>query len=178
MLDSPLRNDHSPRGPATQDGLSLGRLAEGGAQRPSILDIKSNDLAALKRKVELLEVPLDKEPYLAFYLKNASSFDPDMFAYLLGKGADPNLADDRGSMPLHWAVLARDLSKVKTLVAAKASLSAKTRYGWSYEDRFEEPEDTTPLELARLLQKASDSDSVQKDCQAIIDWLKSQPSKK
>lgn len=101
----------------------------------------------------------------------------DLVKVFLARGANPNLAGPDGFTPLHFAVLAHDLSKVKALVAAKAAPTAKaTRHTWYAQ--VEVPGETSPLELARLLQKASDSDSVQKDYQAIIDWLKSQPSKK
>lgn len=67
-------------------------------------DIKNNDLASLRRKIELLEMPLGSEPYLAYYLKNTDDFDPDMLSFLLVHGADPNLPDAEGVRPLHWAI--------------------------------------------------------------------------
>jgi ankyrin repeat protein len=101
-------------------------------------DIKGNDLPALKRKVELLEMPLDKEPYLAFYLKNASSFDPAMFAYLLGKGADPNLADAEGVRPLHWAIWKFGAPEVKALLDKGADPAAAVEFSaLSGEDKYD-----------------------------------------
>jgi hypothetical protein len=107
-------------------------------------DIKDNDLPALRRKVELLELPLDKEPYLAFYLKNASSFDPAMFDYLLEKGADPNLADAEGARPLHWAIWKFGAPEVKALLDKGADFSTgpfqmKPSFAEALEAEFQKP---------------------------------------
>jgi hypothetical protein len=44
---------------------------------------------------------------------------------LLARGADPNVADDRGNTPLMAAAWKCDAEVVKTLLAAKANMNAK-----------------------------------------------------
>jgi ankyrin repeat protein len=67
-------------------------------------DIRGNDLSALQRKVELLDMSLAEEPYLAFYFRNAKDFQEPFFDYLLEHGADPNMPDANGVYPIHWAI--------------------------------------------------------------------------
>lgn len=85
-------------------------------------DMKNNDFAALRRKVELLDMSLADEPYLAFYLKTAQDFQEPIFEYLLEHGADPNLPDANGVRPIHWAIRNFGSREVAALLGKGASI--------------------------------------------------------
>ena len=48
---------------------------------------------------------------------------------LLGKRADPNIAEPDGTTPLHWAVRNNDVALVERLIRAGADVKATNRYG-------------------------------------------------
>ena len=48
---------------------------------------------------------------------------------LLGKRADPNVAEPDGTTPLHWAVRNNDVALVERLIRAGADVKATNRYG-------------------------------------------------
>ena len=48
---------------------------------------------------------------------------------LLGKKADPNVAEPDGTTPLHWAVRNNDVTLVERLIRAGADVKATNRYG-------------------------------------------------
>src|SRR6185436_822674 len=48
---------------------------------------------------------------------------------LLGKRADPNIAEPDGTTPLHWAVRNNDVALVERLIRAGANVKATNRYG-------------------------------------------------
>jgi len=50
---------------------------------------------------------------------------------LLGKKADPNVAEPDGTTPLHWAVRNNDVALVERLIRAGADVKATNRYGVS-----------------------------------------------
>jgi hypothetical protein len=75
------------------------------------------------------------------------AFKSDAVEYLLDHGADVNLADSNGSMPIH-------------LIATKRTIRAPRRLGPSWHtDQFEKMGD--PLEIARMLIKAGADLNVQ-----------------
>ncbi|XDD51890.1 ankyrin repeat domain-containing protein [Leptospira sp. WS92.C1] len=72
------------------------------------------------RQYFLGETPLHK-----VVLNNDVSF----LRFLLSRGADPNLSDDRGETPLITAVYGLSLESLSVLIQAKADLNAETKSG-------------------------------------------------
>jgi ankyrin repeat protein len=84
-------------------------------------DIRGNDFPALRRKVELLSLPLSEQPYVAFYFRNAKAFQKPILDYLVAHGADPNMPDAGGVYPLHYAIKNFGAQEVAALIEAGAA---------------------------------------------------------
>ena len=92
------------------------------------------DLQSVKKSVEAQpEVVTGNYPGWSTSLlhKAAEGGQLEIIAYLLSKGADPNVRDDRGWTPLHVAAAGDSLATFKSLVAAGTDISARV------ENRFE-----------------------------------------
>ena len=90
---------------------------------------------------------------LLFYAVQA--FKSDAVEYLLDHGADVNLADSNGSMPIH-------------LIATKRTIRAPRRLGPSWStDKFEKMGD--PLDIARMLIKAG-ADLTKHSIESVHPW--------
>jgi len=89
-----------------------------------------NNLAVVKKHVELLDVNLARSPILAAYAMNAKSFDAEVWKYLVERGADPNWADSDGVTPLGWAAHRLDHAAVEAMLASGADPLKASAIPW------------------------------------------------
>jgi ankyrin repeat protein len=100
----------------------------------------------------------------------AMTASPAILKKCLDKKGNVALPDSYGWTALHYAVFAGDLEKIKILVDAKASLSARTSGAqrWGLVDV---PYGSTPADVARIVRKSANADSQQRNFDKIIEFL-------
>ena len=106
--------------PASRWGLALG-AAYGRAGGTWLLAF-----AALVALLALASIAQGAEPTL---LDAAERGDRTAALRLLAKGADPNQPGPDGTTAVMWAAANDDLELVRALVAAKANVTLKNRFG-------------------------------------------------
>jgi ankyrin repeat protein len=100
----------------------------------------------------------------------AMAASPAILKKCLEKKGNVALPDSFGWTALHYAVLAGDMEKIKLLVDAKASLSARTS-GAQRWGPVDVPYGSTPADIARIVRKAANVDSQQRNFDEIIAYL-------
>ncbi|MCC6487002.1 MAG: ankyrin repeat domain-containing protein [Candidatus Hydrogenedentes bacterium] len=77
----------------------------------------------------------------------------DMLEAILASGSDPNVKDDSGLTPLHYAVLADNGPAVRILLGASADPEITDSEGWTPRDVAEEQEKLSALQAFDRFEK-------------------------